>query len=138
MSWKAFEVYCVEGDTLSGSFKITRDGDLFIGDQTKYDNWLSGGIDFLIMNEETFYSWSQGLSIDAGYERKGIAELTWSYDVPSTGKWYVVYFNDSIYIKRIEGSVSLASPSNPTVPLILLASVSALALAGLYVAKKKK
>jgi hypothetical protein len=138
ISWKAYDVDCTVGDTLSGFFQITQDGDLFPGDQTKYDNWLLGGIDFLIMNEETFDTWSRGLPVDAQYERTSIGELSWSFDVPSTGKWYIIYFNNSIYIKQIEGNITHMSSTNDILILILFSTATVLVLGGIYVFKKKK
>jgi hypothetical protein len=138
VSWKAFDVDCSAGDTLSGSFKLTRDGDLFIGDQTKYDNWLLGGIDFLIMNETDFDSWIRGNSTDAKYERRSITELFWSFEVPSTGKWYIIYVNNSIYMKQIEGDISHASPSSLALPLFIVSLAATLVLLGFCLVNKKK
>jgi hypothetical protein len=138
ISWKAFDVDCSAGDTLSGFFKITMDGDLFPGDQTKYDNWLLGGIDFLILDKENFETWSQGHQVVAQYERDSIAELSWSFNVPSTGKWYVIYINDSIYIKQIEASINHTSVNNSDFELILIIVSAALVFAGLYIIKMKR
>jgi hypothetical protein len=138
ISWKAYDVDCSAGDILSGFFKLTQDGDLFLGDQTKYDNWLLGGIDFLIMNKETFETWSRGLPVDAQYERTSIGELSWSFDIPSTGKWYIVYFNNSVYIKQIEGNIIHTGATNDILNLILFSIAIVLVLSVLYVFKKKK
>ncbi|MFX1606702.1 MAG: hypothetical protein ACFFDD_12480, partial [Promethearchaeota archaeon] len=55
-SWESVPVQCYAGDTLSGEFMITHNGELFPGDQTEYDNWLRGGIDFFIFDEENYSS----------------------------------------------------------------------------------
>jgi hypothetical protein len=138
VSWKAYDFDCSTGDTLSGSFILTRDGDLFPGDQTKYDNWLLGGIDFLIMNETTFDTWKQGIPIFAQYERNSITELSWSFEILSTGKWYVIYVNHSIYIKQIEMSISHTSPSNPTISVIVISLAIILIPLSLHYVNKKK
>lgn len=106
LSWKSFAVACERGDTLSGSFRLTRDGDLFIGDQTKYDNWLLGGVNFRIFSEEDFQSWNQGLNVTADFERTNIERLDWSFKIPTTGIWYIVYSNDSIFMKQIESNIT--------------------------------
>jgi hypothetical protein len=138
VSWKAFDFDCVVDDILSGSFKITEDGDLFPGDQTKYDNWLLGGITFLILDEENFDFWAQGNSVVAYYERENIVELSWSFHVPSNGKWYVVYINDSVYTKQIELNINHTRvfEFDPMVIILVTAAISA--ALGLYVIKRKK
>jgi hypothetical protein len=137
-SWKAFDISCVVGDVLSGFFKIIVDGDLFPGDQTKYDNWLLGGIDFLILDEENFNSWNQGHEVIPSYERKNVVELSWSFSVPSDGEWYVIYINNSIYMKQVEMSIDHSNTSDYSLGLILVAIFAASALAGLYIFKRKK
>jgi hypothetical protein len=138
VSWKAFDVDCLAGDTLSGSFKLTNDGDLFMGDQTKYDYWLLGGIDFLIMNETTFDEWNRGIPIDAQYERISITELSWNFEVPAAGKWYVIYVNHSIYIKQIEGDITHTSTSDLALPIIIISLAATLVLLGYCLINKKR
>jgi hypothetical protein len=138
VSWKAFDFDCVVDDVLSGSFEITVDGDLFPGDQTKYDNWLLGGITFLILDEENFDLWSQGNSVVAHYERENIIELSWSFNVPSNGKWYVVYINNSVYIKRIELNINHTRVFEYNLVVIILVTAAISAALGLYVIKRKK
>jgi hypothetical protein len=123
VSWKEFPILCKTGDTLSGEFLLTRDGDLFIGDQTKYDNWLLGGIDFLILDEENYNLWVGGNLTTPLFERETVAKLTWSVEIPKDGLWYVVYFNDSIYMKQVEESIQHHTNSNPVILLSFLSIV---------------
>ncbi len=105
LSWKAFPLQCAAGDTLSGEFILTNNGDIFVGDQTKYDNWLLTGIDFLILDASNYDLWINGLSIAPLFEMMTVYELVWSVETPSDGLWYVIYFNDSIFIKQVDGII---------------------------------
>jgi hypothetical protein len=105
-SWTTFQVVCQSGDTLSGEFVVKKDGELFPGDQTEYDLWLLTGVDFLILDELNYERWIQDESTTPIFEMKTLVELTWSIEVPHEGVWYIVYVNDSIYMKQIEGSIT--------------------------------
>ena len=104
-SSEAFPVYCQSGDTLSGEFVVKHDGELYPGDQTEYDLSLLTGIDFVILDEENYDLWIQDETATPIFEMKTLVQLAWSVEVPHEGIWYVVYVNDSIYMKRIEGSI---------------------------------
>ncbi len=120
LSWKAFPLQCTAGDTLSGEFILTNNGDLFIGDQTKYDNWLLDGIDFLILDAANYELWKDDLSVTSLYERKGMFELEWSIEIPTDGIWYIVYYNDSIFMKTVEGNIQHISQSGFSYPLLIV------------------
>jgi hypothetical protein len=103
--WESFPIHCHMGDTLSGEFIVKHDGELYPGDQTEYDLSLLTGIDFLILDEANYDLWIQDESATPIFEMKTLVQLTWSIEVPHEGFWYIVYVNDSIYIKQIEGSI---------------------------------
>ena len=124
LSWKAFPLQCAAGDTLSGEFILTNNGDIFVGDQTKYDNWLLTGIDFLILDALNYDLWINGLSISPLFEMKTIFELAWSVETPSDGLWYVIYFNDSIFIKQIDGTIHLTTQNGFSFALIVFGLIS--------------
>ena len=126
VSWRAFSYKCEKGDTLSGEFLLIRDGDLFIGDQTKYDNWLLGGIGFLVLDEENYNLWAHGNPATSLFERDAVVQLTWSVEIPKSGLWYVIYFNDSIYMKQIEGSIHHYA-KNESLALLVLTGLAGLA-----------
>jgi hypothetical protein len=138
VSWKEFPILCKTGDTLSGEFLLTQDGDLFIGDQTKYDNWLLGGIDFLILDKENYSLWVGGNSTIPLFERETVVKLTWSVEIPKDGLWYVVYVNDSIYMKQVEGSIQHQTNSNPLILLSFLSIVGVAAISILSLIYKQK
>ena len=123
ISWTSFPIFCLEGDTLSGEFQLTSDGDLFPGDQTKYDNWLLGGVDFFILDDENYDLWVEESTAGPIFERESLIELEWSIEIPSSGTWYVVYSNDSIFMKQIEGSIERTSPHSIFFLLIGIAGV---------------
>ena len=124
LSWKAFPLQCAAGATLSGEFILTNNGDIFVGDQTKYDNWLLTGIDFLILDESNYDLWINGLSISPLFEMKTVYELTWSVETPSDGLWYVIYFNDSIFIKQVDGIIYHTTQNDFSFALIVFGLVS--------------
>ncbi len=136
-SWTSFQVVCQSGDTLSGEFVVKKDGELFPGDQTEYDLWLLTGIDFLILDETNYEHWIQDESAAPIFEMKTLVELTWSIEVPHEGVWYVVYVNDSIYMKQIEGSIT--DPGAGRVWLTVIGMISAVPIIGIiYILWKKR
>jgi hypothetical protein len=126
LGWKAFCLECQAGDSLAGEFKLIQDGNLFIGDQTKYDNWLQSGIDFFICCESHYASWTEGEPMESITTKLNVNRLIWDVSIPTTGKWFIVYYNPSIYMKQIEGSYynasaqALASIAATTLAVILL------------------
>ena len=104
ITWEAFSLQCDEGETLSGSFVVTQDGTLFIGDETRYEYWLLEGIDFFICNAASYEAWVDGNEADYLFIRENVSELDWSVDIPSSGEWYIVYWNDTIFMKSLEGN----------------------------------
>ncbi len=124
LSWEAFPFHCAEGDTLSGEFILTNNGDIFVGDQTKYDNWLLTGIDFLILNASNYDLWINDLSISPLFEMRTVYELAWSVETPSDGMWYVIYFNDSIFIKQVDGIIYHTTHNDFSFALTLLGLIS--------------
>ena len=139
LEWEATPISCLAGDNLSGELRLTNDGDLFIGDQTKYDNWLLGGIDFLILDETNYELWLDDLPSSPLYERTSVIELTWSVEIPSGGIWYIVYFNDSIFMKQVQGNIQHISQRGFTYTLVIASLVCTSALLILlYVVRKKR
>ncbi|MFW9800795.1 MAG: hypothetical protein ACFFD9_10185 [Candidatus Thorarchaeota archaeon] len=135
VSWKTFSVYCEAGEILSGSFQVVKDGDLFIGDLKNYDYWLLEGIDFFICSEASLESWENGEDLDALFEQSNVAKLTWSVEIPSAGTWYIVYWNDTVYMKTVEGS--FFRESDAALPLVygilVVGSVGLLIVLGIIV-----
>ncbi len=114
-----YGIVCADGDTLNGEFRIVSDGDRFPGDQTKYDNWLLGGIDFLILDELNYGLWNQLEPITSHYERSDVAQLKWQFSVPSSGTWYLIYINNTIYMKQIESSITHRGSTDLSLPVVL-------------------
>ena len=139
VSWKSTSISCLAGDIISGEFILTNNGDLFIGDQTKYDNWLLDGIDFLILDAVNYELWMDDLPTTSLYERKGLTELSWSIEIPIGGMWYVVYYNDSIFMKQVEISIQHISPSGfaYTIAVVTLLGLAVLLII-IFTFRKKK
>lgn len=137
VSWRSFPISCAAGDTLSGEFRIVSNGDLFPGDETKYDNWLLGGIDFLILDEDNYDLWVDDSAVSPIFEGDSLVKLTWNIEIPSNGVWYVVYSNDSIFMKEIEGSIIRSGPKDILIQLIGLIGVASFLTLLLIYWKKK-
>ena len=136
--WKSVPIQCNTGDTLSGKFIITNNGDLFPGDQTKYDNWLLGGIDFYIFDEENYSLWVEGSSSTPLLEHSNLQKLTWRIDIPHDDVWYVIYSNDSIFIIEIEESVAHTGLYNLLILVVALVGTAALLSLTLFMWKKNE
>ncbi|MGY5855171.1 MAG: hypothetical protein RTS72_01135 [Candidatus Thorarchaeota archaeon] len=137
LSSKSFPVTCTAGDTLSGEFRLVSSGDLFPGDQTKYDNWLLDGIDFIVLDHENYGLWVVGSNSELILQRVSIIELKWSIEIPHNGVWYVVYSNDSLFMHQIEGSIIHTGPNDTLILLVGLIGIAALLiLTGIYRVKK--
>lgn len=135
--WESIPIQCYAGDTLSGEFRITHNGELFPGDQTEYDNWLLGGIDFFVFDEENYSSWVEGSQAAPLLERSGLEELTWSIEIPYNDVWYVVYSNDSIFMIEIEESIVRTGLYDQFVLVIALVGLAALLSLSLFMWRKK-
>ena len=107
--WVSISLHCYAGDDISGEFTLTNNGDLFIGDQTKYDNWLLDGVDFLILDAVNYELWKDNRPSSSLFEKKDVVELSWTIEIPSEGNWFIIYYNDSIFMKQIEGSIQHSS-----------------------------
>lgn len=136
--WESFSIYCYLGDTLSGEFLISKNTELFPGDQTEYDNWLLDGIDFFIFDEENYALWVEGSEATPLLEGAGLMELTWSIEIPYNDVWHVVYSNDSIFMKEIKGSIVRSGQYDLFIPLIVFAGLAALLSLTLVFWKKRE
>jgi len=124
-SSRDFVVTCGGGDTIAGTVRVLRDGDLFPQDQTKYDFWLYVGVNLLLLDDQEYDSWGRGLPACPLFERLHTSEASWNHQVATGGVYHIVYWTDSIYGKLILVSHGVSS----------IASVGLLAagLAGLVV-----
>ena len=122
ISWKEYHFECQEGDLLSGEFQAISDGSQYPGDEQKYDDWVPVEIDFFILNESAFTLYDEGFPPPAHFIREGVSEHTWQFRVPTEGTWYVIYYNDSIYLVTIEDSIhhSEATELETTLTTVLL------------------
>ncbi len=126
MSWKAFDIHCNIGDTLSGSLEVNCDGSRYFGDEGKYDDWSVEGIQFYIVDEDNFSLFVAGKAFAAYYERNDVYNLNWTFKIPKDGCWYVVYYNDSIYLMNIDGIINQIPATNyvPFVTLVIFGGLS--------------
>ena len=136
-SWTSFPVLCQSGDTLSGEFVVKKDGELYPGDQTEYDLSLLTGIDFLILDEANYDRWIQDDSTTPIFEMKTLVQLTWSIEIPHEGMWYILYVNDSVYMKEIEGSILHSGSGDVWLPVLgIIIVVPVVGLAYLFWKKR--
>ncbi len=120
VSWRAYDIDCQKGDMLSGSFEVACDGSLFIGDEKKYDDWSLEGIQFYILDSVNYSLFVEGLAFVAAYARNNVLSLRWTFEVPTKGVWYIVYYNDSIYIMTVNGTLGKTDAINNFVVLTLV------------------
>ena len=121
LSWKSYGMDCQEGDILSGSFEVLCDGSLYMGDEQKYDDWSLEGIEFYILDAENYSLFIQREPFEPAYARNNVLSLSWTFDIPSDGVWYVVYDNRTIYLMNIDGSMNRIDDSNFMIVMILSA-----------------
>jgi hypothetical protein len=136
-SWTSFPVFCQSGDILSGEFVVKKDGELYPGDQTEYDLSLLTGIDFIILDDANYDLWIQDESASPIFEMKTLVQLTWSIEIPHEGLWYIVYVNDSVYMKQVEGSI--VHPGSGDVWLFAFGVIGVVPIVGIaYIFWKKR
>ncbi|MCK4568460.1 MAG: hypothetical protein KAU48_14230, partial [Candidatus Thorarchaeota archaeon] len=68
--------------------------------------------------------WVIGLSTSSLFEMQTVFELAWSVETPSDGLWYVIYFNDSIFIKQVDGTIYHRTQNSFSSLLIVLGLIS--------------
>lgn len=116
-SWEMIPINCHEGDIVSGQFQVSSDGSLYPGDEQKYDDWTQEDIHFYIMNESNYFLFQEDQEFSAAYSRLDVSELQWSFRIPTEGRWYLIFYNDSIYMMKLTGSVS---DSYDYIPILLM------------------
>ena len=136
-TWQAYSVDCDEGSILSGSFEVFCDGDLYPGDQQKYDDWVSESIQFYILNETEYFKFEEKLYFKPSFARHDVAELSWIFETPTTGTWYIVYYNTAIYLMTIRGSVTHSDETESTLLVTILLSTSCITIGIFYYWKKR-
>jgi len=73
------------------------------------------------------------------FERNGVVELSWSIEIPDDGIWYIIYDNDSIFMKQVEGDIQHNSLRGFSFTIVIATLLSlAVLLALLFIFKKKK
>lgn len=136
-TWKSFEMDCLEGDTLTGSFKVECDGSLYIGDEQRYDDWSLEGIDFYILDEGNFSLFIQRDPFETAFARNDVQSLSWTFEIPSDGVWYIIYENRSIYLMNIEGSMGRIDDSNNIIAMTLIVLAGAAAVGIILFVRRK-
>ena len=93
----------------------------------------------MILNATNYELWINDQSVNYLYERKNVFELSWSVDVPSAGIWYIIFNNDSIFMKQVVFNIHHISQSSfiQTTIVATFVCLSAL-LALIYTFRKKK
>jgi hypothetical protein len=137
ITWRAFSVSALEGQTFVGTFSATSDGSLYPGDEQKYDNWVPIVIRFMILDSEQYSSFANGSEAFPTYSSPDTSEISWRFEVPHTGIWYLTYGNPSIYMVEVESQVGIPSSWSTAVPALLLLGISAFFGLGLLVRKRK-
>jgi hypothetical protein len=121
MSWNAIPVECEQEDTISGSLKSSSDGSLYFGDEQKYDNWIIEGIEFYILNYSNYVLFSESNAFNA-----------------DNGTWFVIHYNNSIYMKTIEGTIHHTYDSEPSFLIVALGLLGLVCLLSIAIFRKRK
>ena len=124
-----YPVDCNAHDVLYGNVQVKQDGDLFPGDQTKYDIWLIEGVSFFICDQHNYDLWLNGKEITTALHTDHISSLSWTLEVPETGRWYVVCYSDSIFRKHLEVSTNHVGVFTPSGLIVTVSAAAFLALA---------
>lgn len=143
LSTKILMCTCQSGDTLTGSFTVAIDGDLYYGDQQKYDLWVGwgAGVDFYVSDQTNMDLLLAGENCTPLYCASDVTSLSWHVEIPYSGQWYVIFDNDSsVYGKQIRASI-LQNEGQLNVSfiiLILLVSVSTVSFVFIAVRRIRK
>jgi hypothetical protein len=116
---------CNAHDILYGEIEVKQDGDLFPGDQTKYDIWLIEGVNILVCNQTNYELWLSGKEATAVVRGNHVSSFSWRTELPLGGRWYVICYSDSIFRKHLEVSVNQVAALTP-VGLVLITSAAAI------------
>lgn len=116
---------CNAHDVFSGTLQVKQDGDLFPGDQTKYDLWLIQGVSIMICDQKNYDLWMNGKQATTILTKDHVSSCSWRTEVPESGRWYVVYYSDSIFRKHIEISIDQVAAWTPA-GVLIIASAAAL------------
>jgi hypothetical protein len=124
-----YPVDCNAHDVLYGNVRVKQDGDLFPGDQTKYDIWLIEGVSFFVCDQHNYDFWLDGKEITTVLHADHTSSLSWTLDVPETGRWYVVCYSDAIFRKHLEVSINRVGVFTPAGLIVTVSAAAFLALA---------
>ena len=120
-SFKSFSMVCQTGDSLRGSFLILVDGDQYQGDQQKYDIWPAvQGLTLMVFQNSEYLKWLNETNASSILMKKGYSELSWNVKIPESDIYYVVYKNDAITRKRIQGNIVIGNEVSQFVDYLLL------------------
>jgi LPXTG-motif cell wall-anchored protein len=127
---------CVTGQMLSGQFEIFCDGRLYPGDDQRYDDWMLESIQFYIFNQTEYNNYANGLNFTPNFQRNA-QKLSWQFEVVLTGKWYVVFYNPSIYLITVQWHIEEGDSDNFVIVLMGL-TISLLAISTIFYIKRRK
>jgi hypothetical protein len=120
-SFKSFPIVCQAGDSLHGSFLILVDGDQYQGDQQKYDIWPAvQGLTLMVFQNSEYLKWLNETDASSVLMKKGYSELSWNLKILESDIYYIVYQNDAITRKRIQGSIVIGNEVSQSIDYLLL------------------
>ncbi len=133
---EVIELECISGQLLSGQFEIFCDGRLYPGDDQRYDDWMLESIQFYILNETEYYNYVNDLNFTPNFERDA-QKLSWQFEVVETGKWYVVFYNPSIYLITVQWHIEKGDSDNCMIVIMGL-TISLLTISTIFYIKRRK
>jgi hypothetical protein len=112
--YKSIQVWCAEGDLLSGSFSVEE---------------TDGVVDFYLMSENDLLHWNYGSypsSVD--YQLSATSHI-WNVAIPAEGYYFIVYNNvEGISSVQVQGAIEVTSSRSIIGPVIVTSALISLAL----------
>ena len=112
--YKSIQVWCAEGDLLSGSFSVEETG---------------GVVDFYVMSENDIHLWHYGRYPSSVVLELSVASHIWNVTIPVEGYYFIVYSNAlGISSVHIQGNIIVTSSRSIIGPVIMTSAIISMAL----------
>jgi hypothetical protein len=132
ITWWSQRVDLQKGLLIQGEFSASTDGSLYPGDEQKYDNWAPIRIEFFILSEENYLLFIENEAVSANFIIEDASAGSWQFEIPSTGTWYLVYRNPTIYMVSVQGRFAIVNAGSIAL-LVVGGAASAILIAALLI-----
>jgi hypothetical protein len=112
--YKSIQVWCAEGDLLSGSFSVEETG---------------GVVDFYVMSENDIHLWNYGRYPSCVALKISVTSHIWNVTIPAEGYYFIVYSNpEGISSVHVQGNIVVTSSRSIIGPVIMTSAIISMAL----------